>query len=356
MGFEENLKGFIERIGTIKDSIATEEATKTSIIMPFFQILGYDVFNPLEFIPEYTADVGIKKGEKVDYAICLNGNLTILIEAKSIKENLEKHDSQLFRYFGTTQAKFGILTNGIIYRFYTDLDEPNKMDSSPFFEINLLDISDSQVVELKKFQKDKFDLNQILDTASELKYLGLIKKVLKEEFTSPSDEFVKLILNENVYSGMKTQNIIEKYRPVVKKSITNYINELVNDKIKTALNDDDTENEIEGEVIQEIEEAPASDGITTTEDELQAFYIVKSILGNDIDMSRITYKDTISYFGIIIDKKVTRWICRVYLKENVKFIVIPNDKENIKYTITTLEDIYKLSDQLKLRTINLLSK
>ena len=137
MAFEENLKNLITRIKSMKNSISTEEATKTSIIMPFFQILGYDVFNPVEFIPEYTADVGIKKGEKVDYAICLNDKLTILIEAKSINQQLEKHDSQLFRYFGTTAAKFAILTNGLIYRFYTDLDEQNRMDSTPFFEIDL---------------------------------------------------------------------------------------------------------------------------------------------------------------------------------------------------------------------------
>lgn len=181
MSFEENLKSFASRIDNLKGNIATEEATKTSLIMPFFQMLGYDVFNPMEFIPEFTADVGIKKGEKVDYAISLNGKITILIEAKCINEQLDKHDSQLFRYFGTTEAKFGILTNGIIYKFYSDLEEPNKMDTSPFFQIDLTDLADNEITELKKFSKENFDLNRILDTASELKYLGLIKKALKEE-------------------------------------------------------------------------------------------------------------------------------------------------------------------------------
>lgn len=224
MGFEESLKGLIERIRDQKDSIATEEATKTSVIMPFFQVLGYDVFNAKEFIPEFTTDVGIKKGEKIDYAIFLNGELTLLIEAKSINEQLEKHDSQLFRYFGTSSAKFAILTNGLVYRFYSDLDEQNKMDNSPFFEINLLDISDSEIIELKKFCKENFDLSMILDTASELKYLGLIKKVLKDELSNPSDEFIRFILSQGVYDGMKTQNIVDKYKPTVKKSITQYIN------------------------------------------------------------------------------------------------------------------------------------
>ena len=131
MDFIDQLKQFSKRVESMKDSIQTEEATKTAIIMPFFAMLGYDVFNPQEFVPEFTADVGIKKGEKVDYAIIKEGEPVILIECKSIQENLDRHDSQLFRYFGTTTAKFAILTNGLIYRFYTDLDSPNKMDDDP---------------------------------------------------------------------------------------------------------------------------------------------------------------------------------------------------------------------------------
>ena len=137
MEFEEKIKEFSKRIKNLEKSINTEEATKTSLIMPFFSLLGYDVFNPIEFTPEYIADVGIKKGEKVDYAVRINNQVTILIEAKSVNENLQKHGSQLFRYFGTTTAKIGILTNGIIYKFYTDLEETNKMDIAPFLEIVL---------------------------------------------------------------------------------------------------------------------------------------------------------------------------------------------------------------------------
>lgn len=205
MNFEEQIKSFAKRTKSIMSGIATEEATKTSIIMPFFQILGYDVFNPSEFTPEYTADVGIKKGEKVDYAILNNKVPVILIECKSINEELTKHDSQLFRYFGTTSAKFAILTNGIVYRFYTDLDEPNKMDEKPFLEINMLDLKDAQIPELKKFHKENFDLTQIIDTASELKYMGLMRNVIRDEFTNPTDEFVRYILGCGVFEGVKTQ-------------------------------------------------------------------------------------------------------------------------------------------------------
>lgn len=357
MSFEEKLREFIERVKKTKDNIATEEATKTSIVMPFFQILGYDVFNPTEFIPEYTADVGIKKGEKVDYAILLNGELTLLIEAKSINEQLEKHDSQLFRYFGTTAAKFAILTNGLVYRFYSDLDEQNKMDSSPFFEINLLDISDSEIIELKKFCKDNFDLSMILDTASELKYLGLIKKVLKDEFANPSDDFIRFILSQGVYDGMKTQNTVEKYRPTVKKSVSQYINELVNDKIQNALKSDES---FEPKAIQQFEEVDESalissvSNIITTDEEIECFFIVKSILHNAVDLNRIGYKDTASYFSIIIDGKVTKWICRIFLKENTKYIIIPNGDANEKIVLDKLDDIYAYTDQLVARLNNLI--
>lgn len=357
MGFEENLRVFVEKVNEQKNSIATEEATKTSIIMPFFHLLGYDVFNATEFIPEYTADVGIKKGEKVDFAIVLNGELTLIIEAKSINEQLEKHDSQLFRYFGTTPAKFAILTNGIIYRFYSDLDEQNKMDSTPFLEINILDISDNEIQELKKFCKDNFDLDMILDTASELKYLGLIKKALKEEFANPSDDFITFILGKDIYEGRKTQTVIEKYRPIVKKSVSQYINELVNDKIQSALKHDDevpstqSTSVLESEKELAVEEIP---NIITTDDEIECFFIVKSILHDTTDLSRIYYKDTASYFSIILDGKVTKWICRIFLKENTKYIIIPNGDANEKIIIENLDDIYSYSGQLISRLENLL--
>ena len=204
MEFNEQIKQFSERVAMLKDTISTEEATKMSLVVPMFQILGYDVFNPLEFCPEYTADVGIKKGEKVDYAILEEGQPNILIECKSCSEQIDKHSSQLFRYFGTTPAKFGILTNGIIYRFYTDLEESNKMDLVPFLEINMLSIKDSSISELKKFCKDNFDKDKIFSTAEELKYSSLIKNILSSEFENPSEEFVRFILS-GIYEWQKTR-------------------------------------------------------------------------------------------------------------------------------------------------------
>ena len=350
---EEKIKNFVERLDSMKDNIGTEEATKTSLIMPFFSMLGYDVFNPTEFIPEFTADVGIKKGEKVDYAIVFNDEPVILIEAKSISEKLEKHDSQLFRYFGTTRAKFAILTNGLTYKFFTDLDEPNKMDASPFLEIDLSDLSDNDISELKKFEKENFDVNKIVSAASDLKYYGMIKKLLKDEFLNPTDDFIKFVLSNGIYEGRLMQNVIERFRPIVKKSISQYLNELVNDKIKNALNIDNAD--LKSEVVhEEIPDEEEESGIVTTEEELQAFYIVKSIICNHIALERVTYKDTVSYFSVMIDNKVTRWVCRFFFKDTVKYVIVPTENENRKYILDSIADIYKLTDVLVQRAKSIL--
>lgn len=357
MDFSDQIKQFSKRIEALRDTIQTEEATKTSVIMPFFNMLGYDVFNPAEFVPEFTADVGIKKGEKVDYAIIQDGVPTILIEAKWIGDTLEKHDSQLFRYFGTTAAKFAILTNGIVYKFYTDLDESNKMDSTPFLEIDLLNYNDNQINELKKFCKENFDLGKIFDTASELKYMGLIQKAFKSEFLNPSDEFVRFILSDGVYEGVKTQNIIEKYKPLVKKALFEYINEMVNEKIQSALKS--SEDEVKPVVVEEAQEeqqpeSAGKDRIVTTEEELQAFYIIKSLMGEMIDLDRITYKDTASYFSVLLDGKVTKWICRLYLGQKNSSMVLVQNGENMKIPLDSINDIYKHADILRAKVQELL--
>lgn len=355
MNFEEKIKNFVLRVESLKDKILTEEATKTSIIMPFFQILGYDIFNPNEFIPEFVADVGIKKGEKIDYAIKLDDKISILIEAKSINEGLQKHDSQLFRYFGTSSARLAILTNGIVYNFYTDLDEKNKMDTTPFLQINLLELRENDLVELKKVCKENFNIDSIVNTASDLKYINNIKNILKQEFLNPSDEFTKLILNEGVYDGVKTQSIIDKYRITLKNSISSLINDSVNERLQNALKSSNISEDNTNSENENSESYSPNSEIITTNDELESFYTIKSILSELISPERISYKDTYSYFGVLFDNKVTKWICRVYLKENIKYIIIPDkDKNENRYDIEKIVDIYKFKNELKDRLESLI--
>lgn len=234
MDFSEKIVQFSKRVQNLKDQINTEEATKTALIMPFFQMLGYDVFDPSEFMPEFTADVGIKKGEKIDYAIFLEGELSILLEAKAINEDLDKHGSQLFRYFATSTARFGILTNGVIYKFFADLDAPNKMDDRPFLEFNLLDIRDNLIPEIKKFERNTYDCDTILTSATELKYTSEMKKVLQEEMNNPTDDFVRFLLKD-IYPGIKTQTVIDKFRDTTKRAFYQFVTDILNDRFKAVI-------------------------------------------------------------------------------------------------------------------------
>ena len=175
-----------QKIDKIKDNLQTEEATKNALIMPMLTALGYNVFDPTEVLPEYTCDIGTKKGEKIDYAILKDGEPVILIECKHWAQDLSLYDNQLLRYFGVSTAKFGVLTNGIIWRFYTDLEKPNQMDTVPFLEVNLQALKDAQIEELKKFHKSYFNVEAVLSTANELKYLGELRSVIQSELTDPS--------------------------------------------------------------------------------------------------------------------------------------------------------------------------
>ncbi|EMF0052919.1 type I restriction enzyme HsdR N-terminal domain-containing protein, partial [Enterococcus hirae] len=325
--FQDTLKQLGKRVVELKDSIGTEEATKTSLIMPFFAALGYDLFNPTEFVPEFTADVGIKKGEKVDYAIVLEGQPTILIEAKSINEQLTKHDSQLFRYFGTTVSKFGILTNGEEYKFFTDLDEPNKMDLTPFLTVNITKIKDSQIPELAKFHKDNFDVDKITSSAAELKYLNSLKNYLSSELNDPTEDFVKYLLTE-IYDGMKTKQTVEKFKPIIKKGLNQFIAERVNDKLsaalKTSVTVEDNETKSESNTTDETDSE-----IVTTPEELEAYTICKVVLKDTIPLDRLFYRDNRSYFNILLDDNIRKWILRVRFNTNGMKIELNDENHTV---------------------------
>lgn len=335
MDFNEKLSQFIKRIETIKDTIQTEEATKTAIIMPFFALLGYDVFNPNEFAPEFVADVGIKRGEKVDYAILQDGEPVIIIEAKAVNRNLEKHDSQLFRYFATTPAKIAILTNGLRYRFYTDLENQNRMDARPFLDFSLLNIRDAQIEELKKFQKESFNVAKISDSASLLKYQEEFKKILSEQFQSPSDSFVRFFL-QDVYQGIKTQSVIDRFRPILKKSMQEFISETMNDKIKNALFDAPAP----AEQREPQEEPAAACALQPTELEMDAYYRLKNMFQNYVSLEDITYKKNDSYFAILHQGNSRKWICRIIATGNQIVIVMPDkEKKEVRCSIANLFEL-----------------
>ena len=236
MEFLEKLNALAAKIRQQGASIQTEEATKNAFVMPFINaVLGYDVFDPTEVIPEYVCDVGTKKGEKIDYAIMKGGEVQILIECKKIGEPLNvNHAAQLFRYFHVTNARISILTNGQVYKFFTDLDAPNKMDEKPFLELDLLDIDEHVVPELQKLTKSAFDVESIISAAGELKYVGQIKKEIAAQFANPSDEFVKFFATK-VYDGIITQKVRDQFGILTRKATVQFLGDQVNDRLKSAM-------------------------------------------------------------------------------------------------------------------------
>jgi hypothetical protein len=346
MDFKDQITQLALRVEKMIPQIQTEEATKNALVMPFIQILGFDVFNPFEVNPEFIADIGIKKGEKVDYAIMKDGEPIIIIECKHHLEKLDPHNSQLFRYFHVSTAKFGLLTNGLTYRFYTDLNEPNKMDDKPFFEFNITEIKEAQLVELKKFHKSYFDIENISNTASDLKYTNELKTLITSELKNPSTVFVKHFAGQ-VYPGKLTEKILTQFTELVKRSSNQVLNDAITDRLKTALvNEEAISNSTEEKTVSQPVMASESN-IETTPEETDAFLIIKAILRKSVDSKRIFIRDSQSYCAILLDNNNRKPICRLYFNGTKKFIsIIKEDKTFTKDEIGSLDDIYNLSDQI----------
>ena len=356
MDFKDAILQLADRISKLKDNIATEEATKNAFIMPMISALGYDVFNPLEVVPELDCDLVKKKGEKIDYAIIKDGVPILLIECKHIDQDLTLHDTQLQKYFVASNARFGVLTNGIEYRFYTDLDKQNIMDERPFLVVNMLEISEAEIEQLKKFHKSYYDVEEILSTAQELKYMTDVKGILNKEFANPSKEFVKYIIRP-IYTGQIKENVLDLFTPIVKKSIASIIKERIAEKLNLAIKTNDEpapapqepEQPKEEELPEGVVAIDKETGVTTTQEEIDAFLIVKAILRQVVDIHRVYYRDTLSYFGILLDDNNRKPICRMYFNaKSAKYIAtIDENKKETKHEIKSLDDIYEYADAIK---------
>lgn len=335
------LDSLIDKIISTKDNITNEEQTKMAFIAPFLNLLGYDVFDPSIVVPEFTADIGTKKGEKVDYAIMSNGKPLILIEAKSIQENLDNHNNQLIRYFNVTEAKFAILTNGIEYRFFSDLDEKNKMDSTPFMMLNLLNLKERNKKDLERFSRDQLDLDSILNMANRKKYTTGIKSVFREEIENPSEDFVKFFISK-ITSKRATQGLIQEFKDYIRTSLKEIVFDMANEKINSIKMELQAQNQASTEpntitTIQEVE--------SVTEEENEAYFIVKAILSEILSPARLDYQDGSNYISIMCDRSRKKWICRLYFKTSNKYIAF-NDGVDEKIKFEKLEDIYSFREKL----------
>ena len=353
MDFIDSMRDLALRIPKQCANIQTEEATKTAFIMPFIAALGYNVFDPTEVTPELVADVGIRKGEKVDYAILINGKPMILFECKWCGSNLDQeHTSQLYRYFSVTAARFGVLTNGIVYRFYSDLEDKNVMDAKPFLELDLLNLKEPVVEEVKKFSKSSFELDSILATASDLKYMREIRRILDEEINNPSEDFVKFFASK-VYSGRLTEQVRDQFAQITKKTFKQFINDKVNDRLNIALASESSVSKDEPKDVSAAH-AGADNGekgnkTVTTDEELEGYYIIKTLLRESIDANRINIRDALSYCSVLLDDNSRKPIARMYFNGPNKQLGLfdSQTREEQKVSIETPDDIYKYTAELK---------
>ena len=348
--------GFYEGIKHWESETPTEEATKTSLILPFIQMLGYDIFDPAEVVPEFTADIGIKRGEKVDYAIMQRGKPAILIECKKYGSNLADNAvSQLVRYFGVTDAHFGILTDGISYLFFSDLDQPNVMDPKPFFEFNVLSYSDKAAGELKRFTKEKFNVDETLEAAAVLKYIEGMKQALVRQLSTPDEEFSRW-LTKQVYSKLLTQAARERFSHLVRQAFREFIDDRINATLKSALARDTIIDEPTPKVVAPEDTAqPVALEITTTEEEVQGYELVKAIVSDVVDLDRVFFRDTKSYSMVLLDNSNRKPILRLYFNSlSNKQIGLPGEGRDSHgrrkipaYSIESVEEITGYANQIR---------
>lgn len=344
MDLIDQLETLANNIEKQKDKMLTEEATKNAFVMPFIKALGYDIFNPDEVVPEFIADHGIKKGEKVDYAIFIDGSPTILIECKKYGINLKpKASSQLYRYYSVTDAKIGIVTDGDKYHFYTDLEKPNQMDDRPYMELDLLDLEKNMIPQLKKLTKPSFDLDLALATATELKYTKEIRRHIADLLENPTHDFVKFFTSL-VYDARFTKKAKEQFTPLVKKAFKQYLRRQIDNRLETAFPENETG------TIEDSAEAAELDrkkGIETTEEEIEGYYIVRSIVSEVVAPERVVQRDAKSYMAILLDDNNRRPICRLRFNTLQKRLSLFDRKKEKKVPIEKIRDIYKYKEQLK---------
>ena len=353
MEFAERLESLAVKVRNQATAIGTEEATKNAFVMPFIStILGYDVFDPLEVVPEFTADVGTKKGEKVDYAIMRDGEVQILIECKPSMGALKiEHASQLFRYFSVTNARIAVLTNGVVWHFYTDLDAPNRMDSKPFLVLDLLDIDDTLISELQKLSKESFDLDSIISAAEELKYIGALKREIATQFREPTDEWVRFFTTR-VYDGAFTQRVRQQFTGLVNKATHQFLTERVNDRLKTALGVSGASHiaEIPPATSAEVADADLDRDteIETTLEELEGYQIVKAIACGEVKPQRVTQRDAKSYFAVLLDDNNRKPIARLHFNGKQKYLgLLDEDKAETRHPIEDLDEIYVHAEAIR---------
>jgi hypothetical protein len=359
MGLYEDLRNLAEQIKKRQAHVKGEEATKQALVLPFLQLLGFDVYDPTEVKPEYIADFAKKKSsgqfEKIDYAITLKGEPAIFVECKAVDVAVEDHDGQLARYFNSTPSvKLGILTNGIQYRLFTDLRNQNIMDATPFLEFNILRVTEREAELIRPFTKESFNSAIIQRHAEEIISLEKVTAMINELLRNPSENFIRFILSElELVGGRVTANVVSRFEPIVKKSIQTALLGMMTKSIQQEISPSQSPSVSPSaeppQPVRATTEKPltpvGADGATkaagtakpvpqtqndgegttapgaeTTDEEKEIFAALKRICGDSSLKVPIRYKDATNFFAVNLGPTRT-WFLRLFLGSRRKSFV-----------------------------------
>lgn len=353
MDIDDAIKVIAMRHAAVKDTIQTEEATKSALVMPFLSALGYDIFNPAEVLPEFTADIVNRKGEKIDFAIMSGQSPIILIECKRADKALSADNlAQLARYFMVVPARIGVLTNGIDYEFYSDINDSKILDTKPFFKFNIYDTDESSIKMLRRFSKGAFNINRILPIAEEMKFQKEIKGYLQEQTIKTDPEFIKFLAKQT-YKGQMTSNQVKRFESIVEAAFNQFISEKISERLDKALKDEKKAAMEEQAAQEEKRDNEAQNDeskrgkIETTVEEIEGYSIIRAILRPEINVKRVVMRDALSYCAVLLDDNNRKPICRFFFSNVRKAITFGIENNETRHRIDDLDDIYDYSDLLK---------
>jgi hypothetical protein len=356
MAFEDDLARHVDQIKTRLPHVRGEEATKHSLVVPLFHVLGYDVWNPLEVQPEYGSDFNKapKKGqiEKVDYALKINGEPVIFVECKSVDCELDNHDGQLARYFNATPSvRVGILTNGVRIKVFTDLQQPNIMDDKPWMSFDLRTAKQAEIDALKKFRKTDFTADQIIGLAEEMVYYNVLVPYIAAQLRDPGEKLVRLVAEEipSIKEKRIDKKVVDRLTPILRKAIQSAILDHVARSFShqhpepvaapppaapppaalppavapIAALPPASSGEATGAVITAA--ADVRDRVSTTPEELDVYSQVAKIVRESHPDAQVLYRDAKTYFTIM-QKNIRKWFIRLGIERQPFWIAFRHVK------------------------------
>ncbi len=315
---KESLAAYVKLVKDRADHVkGNEQATKQSLIAPLFATLGYDLSDPHECVPEYRADFGKDRSAKpVDWAFLQNGKPTFFVEAKDAGKKLAGYNEQLGDYFAKSpEAKLGILTNGVLWWFYTDVVNANVMDKEPFLKWDVVNDEKPPYDFLTLLQKSQFTAELIRTFAQRKRAQNLLVNELIR-LLEPSPEFTRLAI-ANIEIRNLTAAVVDSWKPVLANAIGEWAKQRI---LSSVLNSPP-------EVAASFAEPGTDSRIETTQEELDAYAIVCRVLGPE---RPVEYDDTISYFKVHHPKKRTWVMCRLYLGTKRPSVWVPISSDRVQ--------------------------